>query len=789
MLISALNRKLLRDMASLKGQVATIAFVLAGGITSFVAMRGTYASLDAAREAYYDRYRFAHVFAVAERAPEWLARRIEALPGVALAETRVSEEVTLPIEGMARPAYARLLSLSGSRSGLLNALCLRAGRFPERGRSDEVAVLESFAEAHGLRPGDKLPAVINGKLRKLNVVGVVLSPEFVYALRPGAMVADPQRYAVLWMDRQTLASAFQLEGAFNDVTLRLQPEASEPEALAALDRLLAPYGGDGAVPRRNQTSNHLLTGELSQLGALASMVPLVFLGVAAFLMNLVLSRMISLQRAEIATLKALGYTNREIGTHYLGLVLLVLVPGGMLGVAGGWALGRSLVGVYGAVFRFPDLHFTLSGGLVATALLVSLLAALCGALFAVRAAVKLPPAEAMRPPAPARYRQGVLERLGLGVIAGPSGLMVWREVERRPLRTLLSSLGIAGAVALLILGRFGLDSLDNYLEGTLHREQRQDLNVAFAHPVSPRVVGQLARVPGVLTAEGLRAVPVRARHEQRVRDSVLLGLSPNSSLRQLVERGGRSISVPNDGVLLTTTLGQILGVNIGDRIEIEVREGKRPTVRPVVVGFIDESVGLSIYAPAQLVAALEGDLGAVSSVLLDVEPSAVPALEERLRRSPQVIDVSDVDADIQRLRDMNGSFMDIWTLLSISLASGVILGVVYNNARIALAARSRDLASLRVLGFSRAEISRVLIGGLAVEVVLALPIGLWLGKKWGELFMRQVDQETFRWAVVIAPRTYALATAVSLLAATAAALWVRRNLDRLDLIAVLKTRE
>ena len=789
MLISALNRKLLRDMASLKGQVATIAFVLAGGITSFIAMRGTYASLDAARDAYYDRYRFAHVFAIAERAPEWLARRIEALPGVALAETRVSEEVTLPIEGMARPAYARLLSLSGSGSGALNALCLRAGRFPERGRSDEVAVLESFAEAHGLRPGDKLPAVINGKLRQLRVVAIVLSPEFVYALRPGSMVADPQRYAVLWMDRQTLASAFQLEGAFNDVTLRLQPEASEPEVLAALDRLLAPYGGDGAVPRRNQTSNHLLIGELSQLGALASMVPLVFLGVAAFLMNLVLSRMISLQRAEIATLKAIGYSNREIGMHYLGLVALVLVPGGMLGVAGGWALGRSLVGVYGAVFRFPDLHFSLSGGLVATALLVSLVAALCGALFAVRAAVKLPPAEAMRAPAPARYRQGVLERLGLGVIAGPSGLMVWREVERRPVRTLLSSLGIAGAVALLILGRFGLDSLDNYLEGTLRREQRQDLTVAFAHPVSPRVVGQLSRVPGVLTAEGMRAVPVRARHDQRVRDSVLLGLSPNTSLRQLVERGGRSISMPSDGVLLTTTLGQILGVNIGDRLEIEVREGKRPTVRPVVVGFIDESVGLSIYAPVQLVAALEGDLGAVSSVLLDVEPSAVPALEERLRRSPHVIDVSDTDADIQRLRDMNGSFMDIWTLLSISLASGVILGVVYNNARIALAARSRDLASLRVLGFSRAEISRVLIGGLAVEVVLAIPIGLWLGKKWGELFMRQVDQETFRWAVVVAPRTYALATAVSLLAATAAALWVRRNLDRLDLIAVLKTRE
>lgn len=789
MSISALNRKLLRDVKGLKGQIATIAFVLAGGITSFIAMRGTFASLTVAREAYYDRYRFGQVFATLERAPESLARRIEALPGVALLETRVSEQVTLPMEGMARPAYARLLSLPAAGSSVLNALCVRGGRLPERGRDDEVAVLESFAEVHGLRSGDRLPAVINGKLRKLRIVGLVLSPEFVYALRPGAMVDDPQRYAVLWMARGPLGSAFQLESAFNDVSLRLEPGASEPTVLSALDRLLLPYGGDGAILRKDQISDHLLSGELGQLGALAGMVPLVFLGVAAFLMNLVLGRLISLQRAEIATLKAVGYGNREIGMHYLGLISVVLIPGGLLGIVGGVALGKSLLGMYGTIFRFPDLSFDLSPGLIATALLVSLVSALFGGLFAVRGAVKLPPAEAMRPPAPAHYRRSLIERLGLGALVGPSGLMVWREIQRRPLRTLLSSLGIAGAVALLILGRFGLDSLDSYLERTLRREQRQDLAVSFVHPVSPRVVGQLARVPGVLTAEGQRAVPVRVRHEHRMRESVLIGLPRTTSLRQLVERGGKSVPVPRDGVLVTTMLARILGVNVGDRLELEMREGERPTVRPVVVGFVDESVGLSIYAPTELLADLEGDLGAVSTVLLDIVPSAAPALEERLRRSPQVIDVSDLSADIQRLRDMNGSFMDVWTLVSISLASCVILGVVYNNARIALSARSRDLASLRVLGFSRSEISRVLIGGLAIEVLLAIPIGLWLGKKWGEQFMRQVDQETFRWAVVVEPRTYALASAVSLLAAAAAALWVRRSLDRLDLIAVLKTRE
>jgi putative ABC transport system permease protein len=789
MLLSALDRKLLREVRRMKGQVITIALVLASGISSFVALRGTYASILQARDDYYDRARFAHVFATLERAPEELARRLEAVPGVALLETRIAEDVMLPLEGMERPATGRLLSVPAGRAPATNALVLRAGRLPERGRDDEALLLESFAHAHGLQPGSRLPAVINGKLRRLQVVGVVLSPEYVYALRPGAMADDPQRFAVMWMERTALADAFRLEGAFNEVSARLQPGASEAAVRAAFDRLLVPYGGNGAIGRKDQTSNRIVTGEIGQLQALAGMVPMVFLGVAAFLINLVLGRLITLQRTEIAVLKAVGYRNREVGRHYLGLVLVVLLPGAALGALGGWALGRTVLGWYAAVFRFADLSFGMSLPLIATACLVSLGAALLGALLAVRRATRLPPAEAMQPAAPARYRRTLLERLGLGALAGPQGLMVLREVTRRPLRTLLSSLGIAGAVALVILGRFGADSVDAHLEGTVRREQRQDLAVTFLRPVSPRAAVEVLHLPGVLRAEPLRAVPVRVRNGHRARDSVLTGLPAHATLRRLVQRGGPELPVPGGGVLMTDMLAQVLGLRVGDRVELGLREGERQTVSAVVLGLVDEAVGLQVYTDAETVAALSGDRGAVSSLLLTVDPPRRAALEERLRRAPRVLDVSDLRADIDRLRDMQGSIIDLWTVVSIVLATAVIFGVVYNNARIALATRSRELASLRVLGFSRREISAVLVGGLAIEVLVAIPIGLVLGRLWGNLFMQSVDRETFRWLVVVAPRTYALAAAVALLAATSSALWVRRSLDRLDLIGVLKTRE
>ncbi|HEX2677785.1 MAG TPA: ABC transporter permease [Polyangiales bacterium] len=789
MLLHAIDKKLWRELTHMKGQIATIALVLASGIASFIMLRGTVESLSAARDDYYDRYRFAHVFVRLERAPESLVRRIEALPGVGVVQTRIARPVLLPIEGMQMPASGQLLSLPASHQPATNAVYLERGRFPEPGRDDEVVLLEAFARAHRLQPGHHVQAILHGRKRSLRVVGIGRSPEFIYALRPGAMISDPKRSAVLWMDRAALASAFELDGSFDELSLRVQPGASEPAIRAALDRLLLPYGGDGAYSRKDQLSHRILNGELGQLTGIASMVPLVFLGVAVFLMRLVLGRLIALQRSEIALLKAIGYTNFEVGRHYLGLVAVVMLPASLAGVALGAALGRVVLGLYAPVFQFPNLRFVLSPQVVAIALLSSMAAAVGGALLAVRSAVKLPPAEAMRPPSPARYRASAFDRFGLAQLVGPSGMMVVRELQRRPLRTAMSSLGIAGAVSLMILGRFGQDSLDRYLDQVVLREHRQDLSVLFSEPVQPRVVDEIARLPGVLTSEGVRAVRVRVHNGHRSRDAALMGLPAHGKLRRLLERSGSELQPPEQGVLITKTLGEVLGVRPGQRIDLDVREGERPLVRPIVAGFIDETTGLQVYASDELVARLRRDLGAVSAVMLRVDPSRRAALIETLKGSPHALDISEIGDEVQRQRNQHRDVFKVWTAISSLLAAAVIFGVVYNNARIALTARSRDLASLRVLGFSRREISSVLLWSQAAEVALAIPFGLWLGRVWSEQFMGNIDQEQFRWAATVSSQTYVLAVGVTLLASGASALWVRRGLDRLDLIGVLKTRE
>ncbi|HEX9101564.1 MAG TPA: ABC transporter permease, partial [Polyangia bacterium] len=520
---TTLHKKLFRDLARLKGQVLTISLVVACGIASFVAMRGNMSSLEQARARFYEQQRFADVFVQLESAPDGVAADLEALPGVARIETRVVEPAMLPLAELPEPVRGTAVSLPRDSDGALDAIHLRDGRLPEPGRADEAVLLQAFADAHHVRAGGRLPVVLNGKLRQLAVVGIATSPEYVMAIAPGMLSTDPERFAVVWLARDTLAAAFRMEGAFNDVAIALRPGASTAATIDAVDRLLVPWGGLGAYDRDRQPSNKMVSDELQQLSSMATILPAIFLGVAALLVNLVLSRLVFLQQPEIATLKALGYGNRQIGQHFFELVLVVGSLGAVAGIAlGGW-LGGLMTDLYVRWFKLPGLafHFDLRDGLAAVG--ISFAAAMAGAFGSVRRAVRMPPAEAMRPPSPARYRRSIVDSLHLGRVVGPAAHMVVRELQRRPWRTVLSSLAVAAATALTVVGGWYYDGVERLFETQFQQIMREDATVSFVKPQKERAVRELAHLPGVLAAEGMRVVPVRFRAGWRHRDAVIWG--------------------------------------------------------------------------------------------------------------------------------------------------------------------------------------------------------------------------------------------------------------------------
>jgi putative ABC transport system permease protein len=787
--VRALTKKLLRDLRHLKGQGLAIALVIAAGVSVFVLMESTLVSLDLTQRKYYERYRFADVFASAKRAPLSLASEIAAIPGVAQIETRVVADVLLDVPGLVEPAVGRLVGIPAPRRAILCDLFLRAGRWIEAGRADEVLLSETFARANGLHPGSVLPAILYGKRRNLRVVGLALSPEYVYNIRPGELMADDRRFGVLWMERRALAAAFDMEGGFNDVVLRLTHSASAPEVIARLDRLLERWGGRGAIPRSLQTSHWYLENELEQLRGFGRIIPVVFLAVAAFLLNVVLTRIVALERGQIAALKALGYSNAAVATHYLSLSLLVAALGGLLGVAAGAWLGAGMTRIYTEFYHFPILEYRLAVKVAIEGIIIGLAAAGVGALAAVRGAARLPPAEALRPEPPARYKESLLERAGVKRWLSQPARMVVRNLTRRPVRALLSIFGISLGTAMMVIGTFNLDAIQVVMDVQFGLAQRYDASVSFIEPTSPRALHEVERLPGVTEVEGFRSVPVRLRFGHRSRQAAVLGLPAAPRLNRILDSKTRPVTLPPQGLVMSRTLADILGVHRGDTVVVEVLEGARPTLHMTVADVVDEFLGTNAYAEIGALRRLMREGETLSGAFLAVDRRAEGALYRRVKSSPRVAGVVLKRASLESFQKTITKNMAMIHTINMIFAAVIAFGVVYNSARISLSERSRELATLRVIGFRRGEISYILLGELGLLVAIAIPAGLLLGYLMAAVIIAALQTELYRIPLMVSPATFARAGVTTFVAAVISAAAVRRRLDRLDLVAVLKTRE
>ena len=787
--MKALDRKLLRDLRLMWSQALTIALVVASGIAGFMASFSAYDSLATSRDRYYQEARFADVFATLKRAPLALESQLAAMAGAAHVETSLSHVVPISLPGVADPIIGRLIGLDAQAPPRLNRVHLRSGRMVAGHASGalEALVSEAFATERQLKPGDRLQALINGKRETLLVVGIALSPEYIFAGMAGS--PDQRGFGIFWLDRRALAAAYNMAGAFNQVAVRLAPGATEGPVIDALDRLLAPYGGISAHGRDQQMSHLIVNSEIKEQRVLGTVLPSIFLAVAGFLLNVVLGRQIATQREQIAALKALGYDNVAIGVHYLKLVMVIVVLGVALGVALGAVLGHSFVGLYAEVFRFPDLAYRLRPALVLAAIGVAVLAAVLATLQAIRATVTLAPAEAMRPPSPGVYKPLLLERWGWHSALSPGARMILRTMERRPLRTALTTLGIAVAMAIVITGAFWRDSIAMLLTTQFNQVLRGDVIIGLTEASPAQVLHEVARLPQVTAVEGARDAPVRLVHANHHWRGSLQGKPEQPELHRIVGLDHQVHTAPRDGLLLTNRLADRLHVQPGDLVRVEFLEGRREVVNLPVTGLVTEMMGMNAYLERRALNRLlrEGDL--VSQVTVSVVRAQEADLLNKLKELPRVALAVSKSVMQRNIEDVTARNVLVFSLILTSFATVIAIGVVYNNARIALAERAWELASLRVLGFTRGEVSAFLLGELAIEIALALPLGMALGYGLAATIVHLIQSDEFFFPIVISPATYAYAALSVLVAGGVSALIVRRRVDTLDLVGVLKTRE
>lgn len=788
-MLGALDIKLLRDLRRLWAQVLAIALVMAAGVATLILGAGAYDSLSTTRQRYYEDNRFADVFTDLTRAPKSLVAEIQDIEGVAAVEGRITKIALTDIEGMAEPAALLLVSLPDFRDPSLNRLYLRSGRLPEAGAADEIILGEGFATAHGLAMGAHIEVLINGIKRRLKVTGAALSPEFIYTLGPGDLMPDNRRFGVAWMRESELASAYGLTGAFSNVTLSLLPGASERAVIEALDRKLERYGGQGAHGRKDQLSHAFLDSELQQQKAISRILPPIFLIVAAFLVNMTLSRLIALEREQIGLLKALGYSSWAIARHYIGFVAMIAAIGIVIGIAGGVLLGNGITILYARFFNFPFLVFSRSPELYVIAAAVTVGAAVLGAVRAVNSVAFLPPAVAMSPPAPASFGKVFHGWIDLSAVVKQSAAMVWRHLLHQPLRSGSSILGVAFAVGILVGSLWAFGSTGYMIDVTFYRADRQDASIAFtsARPIS--ALYSVQHLPGVLKAEPYRAVAVKIRAGHIERRLAITGKPRQPGLSRVLDMTLRPLTMPENGLMLSKSLADILKVSTGDKVQVELLEGDRRVLELPVTDVVEGYIGLQAFMDIGALNAALREGAMISGVHLKVDPAQQNELFAALKATPSASFIALLKVSLAKFRETLAQ--NIFTMITVyvTLAAVIAFGVVYNFARISLSEQGREMASLRVLGFTRSEVSGILLTELAAVVLMAQPLGWLIGYGFALLLVMGFETELYRVPFIIGREVYAYASLVTIAAAMLSGLVVRRRIDRLDMIAVLKTRE
>jgi putative ABC transport system permease protein len=784
-----LERKLLRDIQHLKGQMLAVTAVVLCGVAIFVSMSNVKYSLETSRSDYYSRYRFADLFVQLKRAPASMLETVRRIPGVATVSSRIVTNVTIDVPGLDEPATAQLVSLPARGDPGLNGVYIASGRLPDPSRPEEVIVSRPFMKANRLKPGDHIGAVINGRWKRLRIVGSGLSPEYIYEVQPGAFFPDNRRFGVFWMGRKALESALDMSGAFNDLSMSLSHGASEKEVIRHLDRMFARYGSLGAYGRDQQLSDRFIADEIRVLGMEITVLPTIFLAVAVFLLNVVLQRLVSTQRDQIALLKAMGYSDEDIGLHVLGFALLPAVAGVILGTGFGAWLGSALLKLYGEVYNFSRLVYVFRMENALAAILLSFGAAVSGALAAARRAVMLPPAEAMRPESPAIFRPGLLDDPRISRRLPVPLRIIVRNIERHPFKSALSVTMISLSIAILVSGRYSYDSVERMSEVEFGIRHREDVTVIFNEPMPPSTAFSFTSMPGVLEAEYYREEPVRLVSRYRSRQQTLRGLQKTGGLQRIVGSSGNPAKLPEHGLLLTSTLADLLGVRPGELLRVEFLQGARRSVEVPVAGTIDEIIGLSAYLRLDELNRLAGDGGALNAAVLKIDGAKRTALYDRFKQTPGIGGIMMLQALRRSFDEMIAKSMNTSTFVLTAFACVLSFAMIYNGARITLSERARELSSLRVLGMTKREIAVILLGEQAIFCFAAIPVGFLIGIVLSVLLAYALSSELYRMPLVFTAINFLFAFAVMVTVAIVTGLIVGRRLHKLDLIAVLKTRE
>ncbi len=792
--MSVLDRKLRRDLWHNKAMLLAVVLIVAVGVGCLSGFLATSKNLQSARSSYYQETFLADFWIDLKKAPTTVLPDLLDIPGVASLRARLVTSVMLDLDGVDRPISGQLLSMPPSQQDVINNVILMSGSYFTPGRRNEVLVNHDFATARNIAPGDTLRMVIHGQRKELHVVGTAISSEFVYLMPPGSIVPEPADYGVFYVKQQLAEDAMGFEGACNSLVGFLTPQARQnPQAvLDQLGTALKPYGVFATTPLAQQASNLALSSELSGLSTMATMMPLIFLSVAALVLNVLMTRLAEQQRSIVGTLKALGYGNAVIRAHFLKVGCIVGLCGGLAGCVLGYFMAAGLTVTYKSFFTFPRLDNLFYPGLMLLSVTIALVFGLLGTLRGVAHVTRLNPAEAMHEQPPTQGGSVFLERLPwFWRNLGFRWQLSLRNLFRNRVRTLVGVFAAAMGTALLVCTFGMVDSLQYMANFQFDKILLSDFQLTFRQELDQGAVYEMAATPGVVKVEPLLEVACDFLNGHRSKKGRIMGLVRGAQMTVPRDAKGNAVAVPSAGLLMSRRMAAILDVRPGDSLTITPTKGLQQPRTVRVAQIIDSMFGLSVYADYHYLNTLIHESAAVSALQLRTQmtPKQLRGFLKQCKQYPQLAGIG--NRDLQRGL-IQKSFVDKLGGMAYPLiffGAIIFFGSILNASLIGILERKREIATYRVLGYTALEVGNlllrenILINGAGI--LLGLPLGWWMLDGMAQ----QYQNDMYSMPCVIDPQSWIVSVVLAIVFVLLCQCIIQRSISRLNWNEALSMKE
>ncbi|MEI8216973.1 MAG: FtsX-like permease family protein [Eubacteriales bacterium] len=778
------NVMLLRMIKNSKSQFIAVLVIIVVGLSIYTAMNMASLNLETTLNTFYKDNNFASIFVSGVRIPQNKVDEIGKLSGVARSEGRIVFEVPFIGGPKDERANLRVVSIPIDNNGVNKVTITRGTNI--QNEEQDVLVIQQFAEAQNLMPGDSIDVPMNGRTYKLRITGIAASPEYIYLMENAqTILPSPKTFGIIYISEKLAMKAFNFQGNYNEISIIESTNAKESILVDNIKNSLKNFGLKSVTTRENQLSNSLIDQKIKQYKRMSSSLPIVFLLVASIILEMTIGRMVKRDRIKIGVLKAVGYSNRDVLFHYAKYALMAGLTGGIVGISLGMILAGYMTKLFLEFFNIPLLKIEFYYQYIFSAMFISAIFCTIAGLIGAKSSLKISPAEAMQSEAPKGGKRILLERFksfwkGLSF----SWKFVYKNIFRNKKRTIFVMAGVILTYAMMLFTFTMPDILDEMMNKQFSEFQKMDYNINFSTPLNKSVVNEIGNLIDTSVIEGKIDFPFEIINGSKSKAVSIIGLKKNTVFYSFKNAGGSKIDLPEHGIVLTENLAKVLGAKVGNLVIVHSYFPNKKDTYIEVSGIIRQSLGINAYMNIDEMSSLLLEKNLITGVYFN---SKDPYVTQKLANAKNIESISSI-------ADMKQAFLNYldltYALLSFMILFSGALGfvIVYNATIISLSEREMEFSSLRVLGFSKFEIFKLLVKENNMITMVGILIGIPVGKAMLDYSAQTFSTEmyTFHMQPTLAAGIYStIFTLIFILLAQAA---TYRKISKLDFLQAIKNR-